>query len=198
MEEHVLYGQIATFVIAIAYLPYIISILRNKTEPDKTTWLVFSLMGIITFIAYKDVGAHATLGIALANVIGPFVIFLLSLKFSDWKDKNDLKYLILSLIAIALWRIYNSPLIGLMFNLFADFIAFMPTMVKSFLVPRTEDLLTWLLFTVGNIISLFAIEQWSFSIAIYPVYLLLTEGVVVILLLASHFRKGNVNLLQEK
>ena len=198
MWDHIFYGQIATLIIILAYFPYIISILKNRAEPDKTTWLVFSLMGIITFIAYREVGAHATLGVALANIVGPFIVFLLSLKFSNWNDKNDFKYLIFSLIAIVLWKVFDSPLLGLTFNLLADFIAFIPTIVKSFLAPKTEDFLAWGLFTIGNIVSLFAIEQWSFSIAIYPLYLLITEGIVVLLLLTSYFNKSNINLLQKK
>lgn len=188
MDLHIFYGQIATFLIIIAYLPYIISILKNKTEPSKTTWFILFLIGLITFFAYKGVGAHATLGVALANVIGPFIIFILALKFSDWKNKGDFKYLIISVVAIVLWQIYDSPLIGLIFNLLADFIAFTPTMVKSYLSPKTESLLAWCLFTVGNIINLFAIEQWEFGIFIYPIYILVVEGIVVILLSSSYFK----------
>ena len=143
MEKYTLYGQIATIVIVIAYLPYIVSIFKNRTKPNRTTWLVLFLIGIITFIAYRGVGANATLGVALANVVGPFIVFLLSLKFGEgWKNLNDLKYLIFSLMAVILWQVYQSPLIGLIFNLLADFIAFIPTVKKSFSRPQTEDLLT--------------------------------------------------------
>src|SRR3989338_4393216 len=101
MEKYILYEQIATVITIIAYLPYIVSILKNKTKPDRTTWSVLFFIGIITFLAYKSVGASTTLGVALANVIGPFIIFLLSLKFGEgWKNKNDFKYLAISLIAI--------------------------------------------------------------------------------------------------
>ena len=190
MEKYILYGQIATFITAIAYLPYIFSIFKIKTKPDRTTWSVLFLIGIITFLAYRGVGADATLGVALLNVIGPFTIFILSLKFGEgWNNKNDFKYLILSLIALILWQIYESPLVGLIFNLIADFIAFMPTIKKSFSRPWTEDLLTWCLFAIGGIINLFAIEYWRFNIVIYPMYILLAEGGVAIILLWSFFRK---------
>lgn len=189
MEKYTLYGQIATTIIVLAYLPYIFSVFKNKTKPDRTTWFTLFLIGIITFITYKAVGANATLGVALANVIGPFIIFILSLKFGGgWKNINDFKYLIFSLIAVILWQVYKSPLIGLTFNLLADFIAFIPTIKKSFFRPETEDLLTWCLFTIGNIINLFAIEQWRFDIVIYPAYILLAEGIVAVSLLVSYFK----------
>ena len=133
MENYILYGQIATFVTIIAYLPYIFSILKHRTLPDRTTWSVLFSIGIITFLAYRSIGADATLGVALANVVGPFVIFLLSLKFGEgWKNINDFKYLIFSVIAIILWQVYDSPLIGLIFNLSADLVAFIPTIKKIF------------------------------------------------------------------
>lgn len=189
MDKYILYGQIATLITAVAYLPYIVSILKNKTKPDRTTWSVLFLIGIITFFAYRSVGADATLGVALVNVIGPFIIFLLSLKFGEgWKNKNDFKYLVLSVIAVILWQLYKSPLVGLIFNLLADSIAFIPTIKKSFLRPWTEDLLTWGIFAIGSIFNLFAIEQWRFEIAIYPLYILFAEGIVVVLLLRSYFK----------
>ena len=190
MENYTLYGQIATSIITIAYLPYVFSIISNRTKPNKTTWLVLFLIGIITFFAYKNVGAVATLGVALANVIGPLFIFILSLKYGEgWENIKDFKYLILSVIAIILWQIYDSPLTGLVFNLIADSTAFLPTIVKSYLRPETEDMLTWFLFLTGNIINLFAIEMWQFSIYIYPVYILIAES-IVFLLLFIHFFKG--------
>lgn len=191
MEKYILYGHIATIITAIAYLPYIFSILEKKTKPDRTTWSVLFLIGIITFLSYRKVGADTTLGVAFVNIIGPFIIFLLSLRFGEgWKNKNDFRFLILSLLAVILWQIYNSPLIGLVFNLLADFIAFIPTVKKSFYRPETEDLLTWFLFTIGGIFNLFAIRQWEFGIIIYPAYILFAEGSVTIMLIWSFLVKG--------
>jgi len=175
----------------IAYVPYIVSIFRNRTKPNRTTWLVLFLIGAITFIVYRDAGAQATLGVALANVVGPLVVFILAIKFGEgWKGKGDFKYLVFSAIAIALWQLYDSPVIGLVFNLLADFIAFLPTIKKSFQEPWTEDLPTWCIFTLGGIINLLAIEQWQFHIVIYPLYILLAEGSVAGLLLWVHFTKN--------
>lgn len=191
MGKYILYGQIATLLTAIAYLPYIISILKNKTKPDRTTWSVLFLISIITFLAYRSVGANATLGVAFVNVIGPFIIFILSLKFGEgWKNRSDFKYLIFSVIAVVLWQVYESPFVGLLFNLIADFIAFIPTIKKSFSRPWTEDLLTWCIFTIGGILNLFAIEHWQFDIVIYPMYILLAESSVVILLLWAFLIKN--------
>lgn len=199
MNKYILYGQVATLITAMAYLPYIFSILKNKTKPDRTTWSILFLIGIITFFTYRGVGADTTLGVAFVNVIGPLIIFLLSLKFGEgWKNKNNFKYLIFSVIAIILWQIYKSPLVGLIFNLMADFMAFVPTIKKSFSRPWTEDLLTWCLFAIGGIINLFAIKEWRFDIFIYPIYILLAEGGVATLLLWSYLKRELPALLQKK
>ena len=183
----ILYGEIATAITVIAYLPYIFSIFKNKTKPNRTTWLVLFLIGFITLIVYKEAGASATLGVAFANTVGPLIIFILSLNFGKgWEKLSDFKYLLFSLIAIVLWQIFDSPVVGLIFNLVADFIAFLPTIRKSFKEPWTEDLLTWCLFVVGGIINLFAVETWVFAIVIYPLYILLAEGLVAILLLRAY------------
>ena len=38
------------------------------------------------------------------------------------------------------------------------------------------------------IINLFAIEQWTFGIVLYPAYILIAEGIVVFLLLKSRLK----------
>jgi hypothetical protein len=185
-----LYGEIATAITIIAYLPYIISILHHKTKPNRTTWLVLFLIGVITFIVYRSVGATTTLGVSLANVAGPFVVFILSCRYGEgWNTLSDFKYLLISIFAIILWQIFDSPLLGLIFNLSADFIAFLPTIQKSIVEPWTEDLLTWWLFTLGGILNILAIQQWTLSIALYPLYILLAEGLVAIILARAYFLK---------
>lgn len=185
-----LFGEIATVITIVAYLPYILSILRNKTKPDRTTWFVLFLIGAITFIVYKSIGATTTLGVSLANVIGPFIVFILSIKFGEgWNKLSDFKYLFISCIAIVLWQLFESPLLGLIFNLTADLIAFIPTIKKSILEPWTEDILTWCLFVAGGVVNLLAIDQWTFSVALYPLYILSAEGLVAIILLRAKLIK---------
>lgn len=169
--------------IALSYVPYIFSILKNKTKPDRTTWLIFSFISIISFFTYKEIGANYTLGFAFANMIGSFLIFIFSIKYGEgWEELGNLKYLIFSLIAIILWQVFDSALLGLIFNLVADFFAFLPTLKKSFFRPWTEDLPAWIICTIGNAINLLAIEHWTFSIALYPVYIFLAELLLVIFL----------------
>ncbi len=186
---HESWGIVATYITIFAYLPYILSILKGTTKPNRTTWVVLFLIGLVSFITYKDIGATTTLGVPLANVIGPLIIFVLSIKFGEgWETLNDFKYLLISGVAIVLWQIYDSPLLGLIFNLFADFIAFIPTLKKSFFKPQTENTLTWCLFSFGGILNLLAIDKWIFSIIVYPLYILIAESTVAFLLLRSHFK----------
>jgi hypothetical protein len=185
----VIFAYIATALTVIAYVPYIKAILGKKVTPNRVTWLVLFLLGTISAIAYYKVGAKLTLWVAIANVIGPLVTFLLSIKFGEGWAKSELKYLLGSLFAITLWIVTGSPLWGLIFNLGADFFGFIPTIIKSYYRPKSEDVFTWFLFVLGGCFNLLAIEAWDFQIAVYPIYIVAAESIVLFLLMRDKLIK---------
>lgn len=176
-------GNAATVITIVAYIPYILSILKGKTKPSKVTWFVISVIGLVNFLFYREIGADNTLGIALVNVFGPFIILMLCIIRDGFSNnKGDLKYLIISAVAIILWATTGLPGPALAFNLVADFAGFFPTIKKSFLFPRTEDLLTWFLFFIGGVVAMLSLEEFTFGLIIYPLYIIIAEGAVFFIL----------------
>tara|TARA_B100001964_G_scaffold57537_1_gene65122 strand:+ start:44756 stop:44989 length:234 start_codon:yes stop_codon:yes gene_type:complete len=68
-------------------------------------------------------------------------------------------------------------------GLSVDFAGAMPTIRKAYHAPESEDRVAWILFISGNTLNLFAIETWSFAIAVYPVYMFLASGTIAALVL---------------
>lgn len=176
-------GILAGFIALIAFVPYIKSILERKTKPNKASWIIWSLVGIIIVGTYYAVGARDTMGVPLANVIGPLIIAALALKYGEegWQ-KLDKVCLVGSFLGLIVWLLLNQPFVALVMTIFIDFLANLPTIRKSYFDPKSENRMTWILLLVANTINLFAIERWSFEIAAYPVFLCLTAGIIVVLL----------------
>jgi hypothetical protein len=54
-----------------------------------------------------------------------------------------------------------------------------PTVVKVWRDPMSEDLASWSLFFAGNTLNLLAVPSWSLTGAAYPLYLAAIAGFVV-------------------
>ncbi len=177
-------GIIAGCLSLIGFMPYIITIWQGKTKPNKATWCIWAIVGIILCTSYYSSGAINTMWVPLALAIGHVVIAILALRYGKGAWNSFDKTCILGTgISLILWWHYNSPLIALSINIAIDFLGALPTIRKSYREPQTEDLLTWIIFLLAHTLNLFAIKQWSFDVLAYPGYLFLTVATVVLLLL---------------
>ncbi len=185
-DIHAILGVLAGIVAFLAYIIYIIAIVRGFTKPSRTTWWIWSALGIIIGFSYFLSGAEDTIWVPLGEVIGPLAIAILSIKYGvgGWTPID--KFAIIgSLVSLVLWGISGSALVALVASLSIDFLAVIPTVFKTYYNPQEEDRLAWSLTGIGNFLNLFAVEKWIFAIAVYPVYAAVIDGVVLALL----FRK---------
>jgi hypothetical protein len=190
IDLRLLLGITSGVIAFIAYLMYIVSIIRGKTKPSRVTWWVYAFMGITIAVSYDLSGASNTIWLPYVEFTGPFLIALLSIKygeggFDDWTDKICLIGVFLS---IALWFILDSPLVALVTNLVIDSFAIVPTIKKSYQRPEGEDLPAWLGTGFADVLNLFAAERFSFAILIYPIYMLVSDLIIIFILF---FRRRN-------
>ena len=171
MDLHTTLGIVSAVVFAIGYIPYIYSIARGATQPHPFSWLLWTILGFVSFYLYIHVGATTTLPLALFNCILPFAIVFLSLRM--WRggfSKFDYACLGISLLAILTYAFTHDATVALTVNLLADLTAFLPTIRKTYKDPSSEDLATWVLFTAGYALSIVAIGHWTYGIAVFPIY----------------------------
>lgn len=171
-------GKVAGIVSIASYIPYTLAILRGK-KPNRATWWIWAIVSIIAGIDYHDSGADSTMFLPLGYIVGSLTIATLTI----WRGEGgwepfDRKCLFGVGVSVVLRVIFNSPLIGLITILFIDFMGALPTIRKVYHEPRSEDRTAWVLFFVGNVINLFAVEKWTFAIAVYPIYMLITVGLI--------------------
>jgi hypothetical protein len=76
----------------------------------------------------------------------------------------------------------------LLINVVIDSTGAIPTIVKTYHEPETEDFTAWLIFFAANTIQLFAVSSWDLSI-VYLIYLFLLAGSIVALILRGKWLK---------
>lgn len=176
----ILAGAIAFF----AYAIYIRSILRGESKPSRTTWWIWSLMGLVLFLSYFFSGAENTIWVPLVEFIGPLSIAIFSIRYGEGglDNKTDMICLIGAIVSIIVWIIFNNPVVALTTNLFIDSFALIPTIRKSYLRPENESFKAWFGTWIADTLNLFAVEKISFALLIYPVYMFISDTVVIIIL----------------
>lgn len=164
---------------------YLIDTLKGRVKPNKVSWLLWSVAPLVAFFA--EIGQGVGILSLATFVVGfvPLIIFVASFvnKESEWKiRKFDLICGILSVLGLVLWFVTKVGNIAILFSIFADGLAGLPTMIKSYNNPETENYSVYLLGLPNSIIALLTINQWNFQSSAFPVYLLIEDTILSILI----------------
>lgn len=174
----------------VAFIPYIVSTLKGKSRPNRATWWIWTFLSLIISSSYFTVGATDSAWVTISFIIGPFITAILSLKYGEGGlDRFDISCVAGAVCGAVLWWLFNAPLIALVLTIFIDGMGLLPTVKKAYFKPQSEDTLTWTIFFVSSVLNLFAIEQWTFEIAVYPVYIFILESLMMLLLLKPRIEK---------
>lgn len=176
-------GMIAGIIAISGYIPYIYSILKGQTQPNRATWFIWTIVGGLLAFSYIAEGDQHSIWLPLGYFFGPLITAILSLRYgyAEW-TRLDTICIIAALISIIPWVFADNANATLIINLLIDMIGSVPTLVKTFREPETEDLLAWAFFFVANTLQLFAIEMWNLA-SLYPVYLFVLAASMVIFIL---------------
>lgn len=181
-------GLIAGIISFLAFIFYYYSILEGSTKPNRATWLILTIVGALIASSYYSVGARDTLWVALSYVLGPFIALLLSLKYGEGGWSSFDKWCLLgSGGGLLFWVLLKLPILTLVTNIIIDFFGILPTLKKSWVRPFSEALLPWLLTFIASILNMVALESSEFEIVIYPIYMLVFNGLVFGALLRGRF-----------
>src|SRR3990167_2698669 len=182
-------GILAGILALVGYIPYIYTTIRGKTRPNKATWIIWTVIGGLIAFSYLFEGDKNTIWLPLGYFIGPLVVAILSFRYgySEW-SKLDIACLVVGAISIIPWIISDNAIFTLLINVFIDATGAIPTVVKTYREPETEDFSAWTIFFVANTLELLAIEQWNLA-AIYPIYLFILAASIVLFIVKGKLKK---------
>jgi len=188
------YGMIpqASIGIAAALLSlvpsvfYLLAIAKGETKPDRVTWWVLALSSLMISSTDWAAGAHNTVWLPIAYCFGFLAVAVASLRYGEGATRlHALDRVCLGgvVIGAGLWWRLRSPATGLFVVMGVEFLGLIPTIVKSYLRPWTEDRRAWCIAALASLLNLFALDSWSTPPAAYAVYVALTNAFVAGLLL---------------
>ena len=175
---------LSSVVALISPVIYITAILKGQARPHRTTRVILLLTAVLSTAAL--LAQHDRVAIWLAGIatIQSVVILGLSLKYGmgGWSP-TDIWCLLVALAGIVVWQTTQNPILALYASIAADFIGVIPTIIKTFHWPKTEIVTFYFLDTIAATLSLLAIRTWSIPSMSYPLYILLVNLGMVLLIL---------------
>ena len=188
-ENFIIVGTIILFFGSASYL---IDTVKGKIKPNRVSWLLWTIAPLIAFAAEikQGVGLQSLTTFMVGFL--PLLIFLSSFvnKKAYWKlGRLDIICGILSVIGLILWAITRVGNIAIFFSILADGLAALPTIVKSYKEPETENYLVYLAALIASAITLLTIKDWKLEQFGFPLYILVVD---VVLIVAIKFRIGKI------
>ncbi len=193
-------GQMAGILALVGYVIYAATTLffGRHTKPNRATWWILTLVGCVLAESYYSSGADASLWIALSYVVGPLLIAVISLpkKFGTggWDsslDRRCLKIAFIGAIAsIIIRKLYPEYAhVSLLINISVDFVGILPTVIKSYRNPEHEDKIAWTFSFIACPLALIAVNSTDFFLLVYPIYLLIMNGLILSFIVSNKFWK---------
>lgn len=182
---------IAALLAVVGNVPYLIDIFKGRVKPHPYTWLVWSIVSCIIFFGQLARGAGVGAIPTAASEIFTIIIFIFSLKygFRDIK-KIDTIFLIVALIGVGLWIATNDPTIAVIIAVSVDFVAFLPTLRKTWIEPKTETPILYSMNVLRHILMIFSLQAYNIATMLHSVVMITTNTFMTSIIL---FRKIKVS-----
>jgi hypothetical protein len=162
------YAILSGVIVLIGAPFYAIDIFKGKTKPERTTWFIWSVLGVIAFFSQKALHAHWSLVYAGIDAIGSLIVFALSLKYGvggwSWLDRFALS---VAAIGVAISLIVHA-LFGV---ILADGVGAVLTILKTYRKPDSETSITWFGVGTSALFGALSVGHFRPALLLYPLYL---------------------------
>jgi hypothetical protein len=181
LEPAPVLGALAAVVGIADTLPYARDTLRRATRPHRGTWLIWSVLAVVAFLAQRADGASWSAVMCGVQALMNGAVFALAIRHgSGTLTRGERLLLLFAAAGVAGWMVAGDPLIATGFVVVADLIAVGMMLPKSWCDPGSETLST---FAGASLSGAFAAgAAGTASLLVYPVYYCLVNGGVALML----------------
>jgi len=191
IDQYTLFAIAAVLLATVRYGTYLYTIYKGQTKPHAFTWL---LLGCVTLVgAYASFSTDAGPSAWAITFVGATCLLIAGLAFfigeKDYTT-SDWAALVICFLAIPLWKVTDTPAIALVIVVIIDFLAYWPTIRKSYNKPDTEPPISAFISGVRYILILLAVPEPTWENMIYPFYLLLTDWGFAVYIVIRRWHMG--------
>ncbi len=171
---------IASVLAIIGNTAYLRDIIRGVIKPHPYTWFIWSIVSMTTFFGGLEKGAGIgalPTGIAEGFTI---IIFLFSFRYlfngkAEHIRKIDNYFLAIALLGLIPWAITKDPTISVVIVVAIDFVAFIPTLRKTWARPDTEKPLLYEMNVSRHILTLLSLNAYNIATTFHSIVMICTN-----------------------
>jgi hypothetical protein len=167
----VLLGALCSVLGQIVYLR---DTLRGTTQPNRVTYLLWAAAPLLAFTVEIQSGVGLRALLPLMAGLGPVAVLLASWasRSAAWRiTRADLACGALSVLGTVGWWITREGLVAIAAAIAADFLAGVPTVVKSWRYPETETAVAYAGASANAIITLLTVTRFALIEVAFPAYI---------------------------
>ncbi|HSX23869.1 MAG TPA: hypothetical protein VLE74_02100 [Candidatus Saccharimonadales bacterium] len=184
---------IATTLSVVGTTDYVLSILKGTTRPHRTTRVVLFIVSVANLVG--TIAAHAGLGVLLLSLLffgRSLLLALLSIKRGiGGTSRLDISCAIIAVLGILAWQVTGSGIWALAFAILADAVAYIPAVLKTWKLPKSEaPLMYWL---EGIAATLAIVHDGLRSSVIFQAYIVLSCVVMLFCIYRPTFGKERIS-----
>ncbi|MDQ5901661.1 MAG: hypothetical protein QG580_376 [Patescibacteria group bacterium] len=189
MQMKETFAIVAAIMAVIGNLPYLLDVFRKKIRPHPYTWLVWSIVSGVTFFGQLAKGAGVGVIPTAAAEIFTIIIFFFSLRYG-FRDiqKKDTLFLIIALLGLVPWALTKDPTISVIIVVSIDFVAFIPTIRKTYLKPKSENAILYSMNVTRHTLTLFSLEAYNIVTTLHSIVMIILNTIMSYIILRNKKR----------
>lgn len=176
----IIFAFIALVVSLFAFYPYLRDIFLNRTKPHIYTWLIWTItQGTAVFALWYGGGGWGAVELTIGTFL-VFIIFLFSIKKGTRNiTKSDTIILFVALLSVIVWWKLDNPILAVIMVSLIDLFGYIPSWRKCWSNPYSETLSTWVLFAIGNIFAILALNEYNILTLTYLITIIIGNIILV-------------------
>ncbi len=185
-EIKAIFGILSSLVVVIGGIPYLVDIHKKRVHPHVLSWIGWAFITALGASAMLAEGSTWAVAILLANTLlcVSISVYAVIKKVGVWSTGiHDFIFFGLGILGLVLWQTLDLPILAIVCAILADLFFGLPTIIKTFKDPASETIFVWLTASVSGLLSLFAVRNFMFAEAGYPLYLLIYDTIMLLLVL---------------
>ncbi|UNT00721.1 hypothetical protein MMF93_32725 [Streptomyces tubbatahanensis] len=161
---------------------YAFSTMRGTARPNLVTWSLWAAAPLIGFFAQLDAGVGMPAVQTLAAGVGPLAVVVCAVLTRHNLARLgtfDVVCAVIAVVALGVWLGLGQAPLAVVCAVAADAAAALPTALKAWRDPYSENLLFYVLVGTGAAVTLLTITSWQPEAWAFAVYVLALCAVLV-------------------
>jgi hypothetical protein len=162
---------------------YTWGVYKGRARPNAVTWLLWGITPLIAFVAQIHHGAGPESAVTLVLAIGPLVVAgvtVLRDRTASQLTPLTTTCAAFAVVGLILWQVTKNPVLAIAFCIIADAFATVPTLAKAYRDPRSEYATPYYLSVSSMVVTLYAVETWTFTTYAFPLYMLIINVILFV------------------